>query len=417
MQTCDNTPGLMPIDQAIEQLLAQVSQVTETECIKFDQGSGRTLASAVKSPIDVPNFNNSAMDGYALCLADNLDTTDLPKQFTLVGCALAGQPYLGELSPGQCIRIMTGAKVPSAANAVIMQENTQMSDQQVTIHGDYKLGQNIRLAGEDISQQQEVFPAGHQLKTVDVGLIASLGIEDINVYRKVKIAVMATGDELKQPGQSLNDGDIYETNRTVLKAMLAKLAVDVIDFGIIADDQATIKQAFIDANQQADIVISSGGVSVGDADYVKEVLAQLGTIEFWKVAIKPGKPFAFGKLSDSYFFGLPGNPVSATVTFDQLVLPALNKIAGTSVNPRQQLLLNAVTTRNIRKRPGRADYQRAVASIDDNGQLTVTPLSRQGSGVLSSLSQANCYLVLAQDNAGVSAGESVKVLMFGSLLN
>lgn len=419
MVDCCSAPGLMPFEQAKNKLLQSVAKVTETECISIEHADKRILCQDITSPIAVPGHNNSAMDGYAI-RDDALDgRSDHLTSFSLVGASFAGKPFDGQLENGQCIRIMTGAVVPQSANAIIMQENVEQIHNDIgatiTLSQPAKLNSNIRYAGEDIEKDQVVFQAGHQLKAVDIGLLASLGLPEVSVYRQLKVAVFSTGDELKQPGQTLSDGDIYESNSHVLVAMLQRLGVEVIPMGIIADTYQAINKAFIDADAIADAVISSGGVSVGEADYTKEVLDALGQIDFWKVAMKPGKPFAFGKLPNSVFFGLPGNPVSATVTFHQLALPALAVMAGKRTD--RKLKLQAITSTAIKKKPGRMDFQRGIAAINDKGQLQVAALGAQGSGILSSISKANCYIILPQDNAGVAAGNLVEIELFDSVLD
>lgn len=420
MVDCCSAPGLMPFEEAKQNLLNTVNTVTETEKVDIELADSRVLSAPVVSSLNVPAHNNSAMDGYAI-RADELTTNTQTSQthFKLVGTAYAGQPFHGNLENGECIRIMTGAVVPDSANAVEMQENvdatTEQSSNTVILKQQCSLHNHIRKAGEDIAQGQTIFETGHKLKAVDIGLLASLGVAKVPVYRKLKVAVFSTGDELKSPGQTLSTGDIYESNRYVLIAMLERMNLEVIDMGIISDDKALITQAFIDADKNADAVISSGGVSVGDADYTKEVLDELGDIGFWKVAMKPGKPFAFGQLPNSIFFGLPGNPVSATVTFHQLAAPALMQMSGSSAPTA--LSVAAITTDRIRKRPGRMDFQRGIAELNAQGQLTVTPLGNQGSGILSSLSKANCYIVLAQENGGYNQGESVEIQLFDQLLS
>jgi len=413
MVDCCNAPGLMPFEQAKNTLLNAVTPIKEVELIEIENADHRVLAETITSPINVPAYNNSAMDGYALC-DENLINSNGFSEFKLVGVALAGQPFNGELKHGQCIRIMTGAVVPNTANSVVMQENVTTSNDIITLTQPTKLNNNIRFSGEDIKQDQVVFNAGHQIKAVDIGLLASLGLSHVPVLRKVKVAVFSTGDELKRPGQVINPGDIYESNSQVIIAMLKRMALEVIDLGIIADNKQAIKHAFLSANEQADAVISSGGVSVGDADYTKEVLEELGDINFWKVAMKPGKPFAFGQLPSSFFFGLPGNPVSATVTLHQLAKPAIEVLSG--IKPKAAIKLNAITQAKINKRPGRMDFQRGYLTITEQGDIHVVPLTAQGSGILSSLSNANCYIILSQDSVGYNAGEQVQVEMFDSVI-
>ena len=418
MADCCSGPGLIPFEQAKSMLLESVPVLTETETVPIREADGRALANVIVSPLNVPAHDNSAMDGYAL-RDDALNKgKGVHQTFTMVGTAMAGQPFTGELNDGECIRIMTGAVVPDSANSVEMQENVKVDPNdtvKITLQQDSKLFNHIRKAGEDIQAGQEIFKPGYQIKAVHVGLLASLGLAEVTVFRKLKVAFFSTGDELKQAGETLNTGDIYESNGQVIHALMTRLGMEVFDLGIIADDKELIRQAFLKADEMADVVISSGGVSVGDADYTKEVLDEIGNINFWKVAMKPGKPFAFGKLQNSVFFGLPGNPVSATVTCHQLVVPTLFHMSGQS--PKTSLLLNAKTTGKIKKGPGRIDFQRGVAAIDESGQLMVTPHTSQGSGILSSMSRANCYIVMAAEAGGCEAGGEVKVQLFDALLS
>ena len=415
MSDCCSAPGLLPFECALENMLSQITPVTQTLSLPISQALNFVLAQDIVSPLNVPNHDNSAMDGYAFSLASLAQS----KTLTLVGRSMAGAPFEGECQLGECIRIMTGAKMPSSCDSVEMQENVQVENDNITfIIGekleDKKLGSHVRKAGEDISLGQAVLAKGHKLSAVDIGVLASLGINEVTVYRKLKVALIATGDELKLPGQELNSGDIYESNSFVLSAMLNKLHVDVIDFGIIEDDFEAIKAAFVSADSQADAVISSGGVSVGDADYTKTVLDDLGEIGFWKIAMKPGKPFAFGKLPNSVFFGLPGNPVSALVTFHQLAIVALTKMQNAEALKRTHLQVKTVS--DLKKSPGRMDFQRGVLSINEQGENVVTSTGSQGSGILSSLAQANCFIVLPAEQGKVPAGEVVTVQLFDQFI-
>ena len=410
MADCCSAPGLLPFSDALSRMLSAISPITETESVKVSEALGRTLAANIESPLNVPPHDNSAMDGYAFAF----ESWENHNVLTLAGRSMAGAPYQGECLAGECIRIMTGAKVPQGCDTVEMQESCNADDANITINGEQRLGKNIRLSGEDIAFKQAVFKAGRKLTVSDIGVIASLGIKSISVYRPIKVAVMATGDELKSAGETLQEGDIYESNSQTVGSLLAKLGAQVIDFGIIPDDETLIREAFEKADKIADVVISSGGVSVGDADYTKVVLDQIGQINFWKIAMKPGKPFAFGTLPNSYFFGLPGNPVSAFVTAHVLAIPALIKLQNTDyIAP---LLLQATSLDPLRKSLGRMEFQRGVVTTNEAGELQVNSTGSQGSGILSSLSQANCYIVLGADQGKVAAGDKVKVQLFDALL-
>jgi molybdopterin molybdotransferase len=410
MVDCCSAPGLLPFEQALAQMLSAIKSVNETEFITLAQGLNRVLASDISSPLNVPPHNNSAMDGYAFKLA-SLATS---KTLTMIGRSMAGEPFQGECQLGECIRIMTGAKLPMCCDTVEMQENCQANAENITFLESRKFNDNVRFSGEDIAINQQVFLQGKKLSAIDIGVLASLGVPKIEVYRKIIVAVLATGDELKQPGETLGEGDIFESNSHALIAMLEKLNTTVINFGIIEDDEQAIRHAFEQADQQADVVISSGGVSVGDADYTKMVLEQLGEIGFWKIAMKPGKPFAFGKLPNSYFFGLPGNPVSALVTAHQLTVPALLKLQNAQVTKLP--LLKVKTTTALNKRSGRMDFQRAILASNEQGEMIVTSTGSQGSGILTSMSAANCYIVLASCQGKVAAGEVVNVQLFDEVI-
>lgn len=411
MTDCCSTPGLMPLEQALETLATTIKPVTEQEQVTLENSLDRVIARDIVSPINVPSHNNSAMDGYALRLTDLENTNTL----ILGGQSLAGHPFEGEFPVGQCIRIMTGASIPEGADTVIMQEWTEVSDKQIQFNKKpAKQGANIRLAGEDISEGDKVFAKGNKIKPQDIGLLASLGIAEVAVFRRVKAAVFSTGDELKLPGETLRHGDIYDSNRFVVKAMLSRLNIEVIDLGKIADDMDQLREAFLKADREADVVITSGGVSVGDADYTKDILEELGETGFWKLAIKPGKPFAFGKLPNSYFFGLPGNPVSATVTFQQLAAPALRHMMNQPVQIPVEL--SVPTLESLKKRPGRRDFQRGVLVKQENGGLAVTSTGSQGSGILSSMSVADCYMVIPEATGNIEPGETVKAQLFDELL-
>jgi len=411
MSDCCSAPGLMPFESALENMLSKITPVTEVLTLPITQALNYVLAQDVASPLNVPNHDNSAMDGYAFAIA----SLQQNKTLTMVGRSMAGAPFQGECKLGECIRIMTGAKMPACCDSVEMQENVQADAISITFLKDKALGSHVRNAGEDIQLGQHVFNQGHKLSAVDIGILASLGISDVKVYRKVKVALIATGDELKLPGQALTSGDIYESNSFVLRGMLEKLHIDVIDFGIIEDDFDSIKAAFVSADNQADGVLSSGGVSVGDADYTKTVLDDLGEIGFWKIAMKPGKPFAFGTLPNSVFFGLPGNPVSALVTFHQLAIVALTKMQNAQVLKRTNLQVKCIS--ELKKSSGRMDFQRGVLSVNEQGENVVESTGSQGSGILSSLARANCFIVLPSEQGTVKAGEMVTVQLFDQFIS
>ncbi|MDC9589021.1 molybdopterin molybdotransferase MoeA [Xenorhabdus sp. XENO-10] len=411
-----HTSGLISLKQALEKLLAQTVPLTAiplvtTETINLTESTGRITATDIISPINVPPFDNSAMDGYAVRLADLNENQILP----VAGKVLAGVPFQGEWPTGNCIRIMTGAPIPSGADAVVMQEQTEVTETGVFFSHPVKQGQNIRTIGEDITQNAVVLPQGTKLSTAQLPLVASLGITTVDVVRKLKVAIFSTGDELQTIGEPLQAGQIYDTNRFAVRIMLEKLDCEVIDLGMIRDAPDTLRQTFIEADKQADLVISSGGVSVGEADYTKQILDKIGKISFWKLAIKPGKPFAFGKLENAWFCGLPGNPVSAVLTFYQLVQPLIAHLSGFTTW-QSPVRLTAKTTTPLKKTPGRLDFQRGIAAINKNGELEVQTTGHQGSHIFSSYSLGNCFIVLERERGHIAAGETVQIEFFNHLL-
>ena len=411
MTDCCSAPGLISLEQALDSLISTIKPVTDIEQVSLEESLDRTIARDVISPINVPSHDNSAMDGYALRFKDLQDSDVLP----LAGRSFAGHPFSGAIPSGHCIRIMTGASIPEGADSVIMQEHTETGEQGIRfVKKPSRAGGNVRRAGEDISKGHRVFQAGNKVKPQDVGLLASLGVARVPVYRRLKVAVFSTGDELRLPGEPLGQGDIYDSNRFIVKAMLSRMNIEILDLGLIPDDRDRLRETFLRADREADAVITSGGVSVGDADYTKAILDELGDTGFWKLAIKPGKPFAFGLLPNSYFFGLPGNPVSATVTFQQLAAPALRHLMNQPQPGRTELPLKSRVS--LKKRPGRCDFQRGILVHNDRGELEVTSTGSQGSGILSSMSMADCYMVIPEESGNIEAGETVKVQLFDELL-
>ncbi|PJG59735.1 molybdopterin molybdotransferase MoeA [Aeromonas cavernicola] len=404
-----DTSGLLPLRDALAAMLTQLACCCDSEPLPLPEALGRVLASDISSPLAVPPFDNAAMDGYAVRLADLASGTPL----IMAGKAFAGQPYQGQWPAGHCVRIMTGAPVPAGTDAVVMQEETLADGDRITFLATPVQGQNIRQAGSDIGQGACVLTAGTRLTPREMPLLASLGVATVAVRRPLTVAIFSTGDELKPVGTPLAHGDIYDSNRYGVRAMLARLGCICLDLGIIPDDPAQLRAAFIRADQEADVLITTGGVSVGEADFTKQLLEELGEIGFWQLAIKPGKPFAFGRLPRAWFFGLPGNPVSAMVTFDQLVQPALAKLAGQQFE--RPLQLQAIAAEPLKKSPGRLDFQRGILSQGPNG-LEVRSTGSQDSAVFSSLSRANCYIVLEREQGRVAAGETVTVEPFGGLL-
>ena len=402
------TPGLVPLQVAVDTMLAYVSPLSEYETLALSLAYKRVLADDIYAAINVPPADNSAMDGYALRFGD----PDRYPALELIGTALAGQPFNGQVGPGQCVRIMTGAILPDGADTVVMQENTTVNGERINITVCPAMADNVRRAGEDITAGERVLSKGTVLGAAHLALLASLGMADVTVTRRLRVGIVATGDELTPAGQPLAPGAIYESNSYALQAKLQDLAVEVLNYGIVNDQPDLLSACFRRADSECDLLISCGGVSVGDADYVKQVLSESGQINFWQVAIKPGKPFAFGQLSQALFCGLPGNPVSSYVTFEQLVLPLIKRLSGQSVTSSLPAYLLATACAPIRKRPGRADFQRGWCTQDADGQWQVSPQGNQSSGVMSSITRANCYLLLDRQQGDVAAGETVKILPF-----
>lgn len=404
-------PHMLSVEEAQACILQAILPVTTCERVSLRQGLGRILATPVMTRLDVPSHRNSAMDGYAFRHID----TDILKVFHVAGISMAGHPFHGTLDVGQCVRIMTGAVVPADADTVVIQEHVSREGDIITLQQIPPPSTNVRHPGEDLCAGDTVLAAGRKLNAADLGLLASQGISEVNVLRRPRVAFFSTGDELKSIGETLQPGDVYDSNRYTLFGMLGRLDVDILDMGIIPDQQQAVEQAFTQASQLADVVITSGGVSVGDADYVTDTLRKTGTVDFWKIAVKPGKPLAFGKLNDHcLFFGLPGNPVSVMATFLLFARPAILKLRGEQVTDLPEY--RAVCDTPLQKVPGRKDYQRGICHLDGQGQWHVCSTGMQGSHILHSMSVANCFIVLPLLAGNVVAGETVSIVPFHELL-
>lgn len=406
---------LLTFEQAKKALLeaASLNHKPSTEKVTLLAALDRVTAEPVISPINVPSFNNSAMDGYAVRLSDINQSKLLPLATTI----FAGDDISNLNWPiGTCLRIMTGAPVPDEAEAVVMQEQTELTAAGIKFPYEIKSGSNIRYIGEDSKQGSVVVDKGTRLTIATLSNLATLGIAELTVFSKLKVAIFSTGDELSDIGNPLtNNSTIYDSNRFTLKLLLTQLNCQIIDLGIIADDPNLIKQSLDTASKLADLVITSGGVSVGDADYTKTALAELGEINFWKIAIKPGKPFAFGKIGDALFCGLPGNPVSTLVTFYQLVQPLILALSGQNLS-NDTMSFKVKTATSLKKSVGRLDFQRGRLQINSDGELEVVSTGQQGSHLTQSFNHANCFIVLEQDRGNVAQGELVTVELFNSLL-
>lgn len=408
----DFESDILSVDEARKRILADIDPVTGFEKLALRASLGRVLDEDIISPIDVPGHTNSAMDGYALNYADLVNGI---REFTCIGTAYAGGPFSGQNESGQCVRIMTGAPVPAGTDTVVMQEQAEViADGRIQIAGDHRVGQNIRQAGEDIPAGSVILNSGHILVPADLGVLASLGIGELHVRRRARVAFFSTGDELRSLGESLGEGELYDSNRYSLYGMLTRLGLDVVDMGVVRDDPAALREAFLNAAKNADVVITSGGVSVGEADYIKTVLDEIGEIGFWKIAMKPGRPLTFGQLNGAHFFGLPGNPVAVMVSFYQFVLPALHYLStGRTYLP---FMIHAQATQQIRKRPGRTEFVRGILEHKGDATYQVQCAGRQGSGILSSMSRANCFILLPESSGDVMPGDMVLAQPFAALI-
>ncbi|MEE4296855.1 MAG: gephyrin-like molybdotransferase Glp [Wenzhouxiangella sp.] len=399
-----DTPAL-PLEEARERILSAVEPLTEVETVGLHQALHRVLAEPVAAAIDVPAHTNSAMDGYAMRGAEVSEPGNTLK---LVGESFAGRPFQGQVQTGECVRIMTGAVIPEGADTVIMQEQTERDGDQIRFTKAAKTGANVRPAGEDLAAGDTALLPGRWLTAADLGVLASVGVPEVKVLRKPKVAFFSTGDELKPVGQRLEPGQIHDSNRYTLFGMLTELGVEIEDLGIIPDQREALDEALQTA-ARCDAVLSTGGASVGDADFVVEALEKLGNVGFWQVAMKPGRPLAFGRIGQAWFFGLPGNPVSAMVTFLQLVRPALVTLAG--AKPMLPIQIPLPVAGDIRKKAGRREFQRGRLVAGPDG-LSVSPFGHQGSGVLRSMSEADCLINLGPEVGDVAAGETVLVEPF-----
>lgn len=392
----------LTVETARARLLANVSPVIGTERLDLAQAVGRVLAEPVVAAFSLPREDHSALDGYALCGSD----ATVGKRLRIIGRALAGAPWSGTVAPGTCLRLMTGAVMPAGADTVIAQESVQVSDGRITLQADLEAGDNVRRAGEDLLAGQEAVPVGRALDARQIALVAALGIGAVAVVRPVRVGILSTGTELRPIGAVLAPGDLYDSNRPMLAALLQRPIVVLEDLGSVPDDPRQLA-ARLAQGTDLDLLIASGGVSVGEADWVRPVLAELGHLDFWRVAIKPGRPLAFGRLGRSWFMGLPGNPVSAYVTFQLFVMPVLERLAGMPV--RSPVSLRAPLVAPLRHRPGRASFLRARWERAAEGAWGVFPFPGQGSAMLASLAQADCLIELPADRSAFEVGDLVKV--------
>ncbi|MCC3751815.1 MAG: molybdopterin molybdotransferase MoeA [Halorhodospira halophila] len=399
--------GGLPLSEARRRILDEVAPLIGQERVALGNALGRVLAENIHAPLDVPGADNAAMDGYAVRSVDVPGEGAVPLRE--VGCVLAGQARQQPLAAGECVRIMTGAPVPPGADAVVMQEQVErMEGAEVVVPGPVAAGTNIRRAGEDLAAGSVALGAGRRLRPQEVGVLGSLGCVEVAVHRRPVVAFLSTGDELCAPGQTPGPGQIHDSNRHLIGAALRRLGVEALDAGVIGDDVGALKAALSELGCYADAVITTGGVSVGEADTVKDAVDCAGDVAFWRVAVRPGRPLAFGRVGQSVFFGLPGNPVSAAATFYQLVQPALRRLMG-EAGTLQPVQLPVIAAERLRKRPGRTEFQRGILEPGADGAVQVRSTGAQGSGMLTSLVHADCLIVLEAERGDVAAGETVQV--------
>ncbi len=405
----DPRSGLVPIADAERIILDSVAASSRTEVVQLSDCLNRVLARPAHAAIDVPPHANAAMDGFALA------GKSLPSQgvrhFKIAGTAYAGKPWTSPCPEGQTVRVMTGAVMPDGTDTVVIQEDVAVSDGTAVIGSGRQPHQNVRHAGEDLRFGSVALDAGTRLGPADLGVLASLGAGRVEVFRQPVAAVFSTGDELRTAGEPLDKGQIYDSNRYVLLALLQQSGIKTLDLGVIPDNPEQTRLALEQASKSADVIISSGGVSTGSADYVINTLRELGDLNLWRIAIRPGRPLAFGRIGDAIFFGLPGNPVAVMVTFYRLVQPSLRKLRGEAeLDPPPTMQARAAT--RFRKKPNRAEVYRAILTEDEDGNATVASTGQQGSGLLSSMSRANCFVLLDDEEQTAEPGDMVKVQLF-----
>jgi molybdopterin molybdotransferase len=413
----EGNPELLPVAEALGRIQEHTVGVSGDERVALRDALGRLLADPIVSPMNVPGHTNSAMDGYALA------GTDLPvndtRRLTVIGTAWAGRPFDGQVPPGHAVRVMTGAVMPPGTDTVIMKEQVeeQIDDgsEAIVIGQGHRAGHNVRQAGEDIAIGDRVLAAGKRIMPAELGLLGSLGIAEVSVKRRLRVAIFSTGDELRSLGEPLELGEVYDSNRYTLYGMLTRLGVEIIDLGVIRDEPDAVRAAFLEAARSGDAVISTGGASTGDADYIGETLARLGEVRFWRIAIRPGRPLAFGRIGDALFFGLPGNPVAVMVTFYQFVQPALLRMMGSN-EAHPNPIVRATCESPLRKKPGRMEIYRAILSRSADGRPIVRSSGKTGSGLLHTMSDANCFIILPEDGESVKAGAQVDVQPFFGLI-
>ena len=405
-------PDALPVDRARAAIRSFVAPIAANERVAVRASLGRVLGEDIVSPVDVPGHDNAAMDGWAVRGSDL--QPDGETALREIGAAYAGRKFEREVRPGECVRVMTGAVMPGGTDTVVIQEVCRAASDRVIVPPGQKTGQNRRLAGEDLALGRMVMRAGQLVRPAELGLLASLGFAEVAVRRKPRVAFFSTGDELCSVGAALKEGEVYDSNRYTIYGMLARLGVDLIDMGVVRDEPAALERAFAQAAAGADAIVTSGGVSVGEADFTRALLGKLGEVLFWKIAMRPGRPMAFGRIGEAYFFGLPGNPVAVMVTFYEFVRDALLALSGRT-DDFALPVLHVPCASALRKKPGRTEYQRGIVAREGDGHWTVRVTGGQGSGVLRSMSEANCFIVLEHERGDVQPGDLVSVQLMDGL--
>ncbi len=406
----DYDPNSILIEDALKKISKIIKKIDSYEYVSLIESHDRILYENIKSKIKVPNYDNSAMDGYAMRYFDIKKN----KFFKVSGSSLAGSPYKGKINKNECIKIMTGAVVPKDCDVVIMKEETEIIDKNIIniVSKNIKKNQNIRFAGEDICPNRILLKKFDIINSAAMGLLASQGINKLKVYKKPKISFFTSGDEVIPINKKLPHGKVHDSNRFTLTGMLTKNNIDIVDLGHAKDNITDIKNKFAKGMKESDLVISTGGVSVGDADYIKDVVNELGDINFWKVAVKPGRPLAFGRLNKTIFFGLPGNPVSVMITFLLFVLPAINILSGKKYELKTE---NAILKSDLKKRKGRAELQRGIYKIENDKKYVIS-VGEQGSGILSSMTKANCLIYLPMEKGKSKINDIVEIIKFNDYI-
>ena len=396
-------PNAMEYQDAIKWIRQFIEPVKETQIIPIRESLGKVLSEDIYSPIDVPNYNNSAMDGFVFYKAQE----NSPIMLEVIGSQLAGQSSNEKVLPGQAIQIMTGARIPNGGNTVIPIELVSYDGDKISINESPKIGANIRKIGEDVKKNELILKKGRCIRSSEIGLLASLGLPKVSVYRQIRVAFFSTGDEVVEVGNLLKVGQVYDSNNHTIGAMLERIGAEIVNLRIVSDDKNALKETLLSIVDEVDVIITSGGVSVGAADFMKEVLNEIGEVLFWKLSIKPGRPLAYGKINQTHYFGLPGNPVASMVSFYQIVQPQLKVLMG-EVDYELPPLFKVKTEKAIIKKPGRMEFQRGIL-FQNNNEWFVKPTGHQGSAILSSMSQANCFIVMGIHEGSIESGGTVKV--------